>query len=69
MQTNRRAFWSENCSVAIPKGINTKCSSEAHLVIRNVIKHLLDLCWVFHMGGDWVGGAEGVHLHGFKTLP
>lgn len=21
------------------------------------------------MGGDWVGGAEGVYLHGLKTFP
>lgn len=43
--------------------------NETDLVVRHVIEHLLDLRGVFHVGGDWVGGAEGVHLHGLKTFP
>lgn len=41
---------------------------EIDLVIRHIVKHLLDLCGVFHRGGDWVGRAETVYLHGLKTL-
>ena len=57
----------------ISKCVNTKwllCwQNEPDLVIRHVVEHLLDLCGVFHMGGDWVRGAEGVHLHGLETFP
>ncbi len=54
------------------KCINTKIllhrQNEADLVIRHIIEHFLDLSGVFHWSGDWVGGAEGVHLHGLKTF-
>lgn len=53
--------------------VNTKwllCwQNEPDLVIRHVVEHLLDLCGVFHVGGDWVRGAEGVHFHGLETFP
>lgn len=39
-----------------------------HLVIGNIIKHFLYLSRVLHRGGHWVRGAQGVYLHGLKTL-
>ena len=48
---------------------SASAQKEADLVIGHVVEHLLDLHGVFHGGGDWVRGAEGVHLHGLETFP
>lgn len=39
------------------------------LVVRDIIKHLLDLHGVLYVRGDSVRGGEGVHLHGLKAFP
>lgn len=63
MQIHAKKHW--NCTVQMPKCISTT----ADLVVWHVVEHLLDLHWVFHGGWNWVGGAEGVDLHGLKTFP
>lgn len=39
------------------------------LVVRDIIKDLLDLHGILHVSGDGMGGGEGVHLHGLEAFP
>ena len=39
------------------------------LVVRDIVKHLLDLHRILYVSGDRMGGGEGVHLHGLKAFP
>lgn len=44
-------------------------STGSDLVVRDIIKDLLDLHRILHVSGDGMGGGEGVHLHGLKAFP
>lgn len=44
-------------------------STGSDLVVRDIIKDLLDLHGILHVSGDGMGGGEGVHLHGLEAFP
>lgn len=40
----------------------------SYLPVGDIVKHLSDLGWILHWGGDGVWGTQGIHLHGLEAL-